>query len=547
MQDTIRSSIKQTSLFGSFPNSTWKMPRFSFLYGISILIVLLALLPVAFLIMRALGAGEAGIEYLFRERTINIIFNSIKLMVAVSLSAALIGVPFAWLTTRTNLPYRKVWLVLGLLPMVVPSYLSTVTFIAVLGPKGILQGWLAPFGITELPEIYGFFGAWLAITLFTYPYVVLPVRAALLNLDPALEEAAHSLGLSRWRVFMRVTLPQLRPAIAGGTLLAALYSLSDFGAVAMMRYNVFTRAIYLQYTSSFNRERAAILALVLIALTLTLLLLERYYSRNTKNYRVGVGAQRQIKQINLNRWRIPALLFVATPIILGVIIPVGVMLWWLTGRVMVESVPVSMTNIATNAVYVSFIAALVVAVAAMPLGMLSARAKSRFSRTLVSMSYIGNVLPGIVIGLALVFFGIRYLPGLYQTMPILIMGYGIRYLPFSVGATRSALTQVNPCYEEAARSLGMKPHQVAWRITFPLVRTGVISGGVLVFLSVMKELPTTLILAPLGFRTLATRIWSVHTEAQFVLIGLPGLVLVTISAVSLWLIIGRERQSTNAI
>ncbi len=542
MQNTLRSSAPGTSLLPSFATSTWKVPRFSFLYGISILIILLTLLPVAFIIMRALGAGEAGIEYLLRERTINIILNSLKLMIAVSVSAAFIGVPFAWLTTRTDLPYRKLWLVLGLLPMVVPSYLSTVTFIAVLGPKGLLQGWLAPLGITKLPEIYGFFGAWLAITLFTYPYVILPVCAALRNLDPALEESAQSLGLSRWRVFMRVTLPQLRPAIAAGTLLSALYSLSDFGAVAMMRYNVFTRAIYLQYTSSFNRERAAILALVLIAMTLVLLLLERHYANNTRNYRIGIGAQRQMKLVNLGRWRIPALLFVSTPILLGVGIPVGVMLWWLTGRVMVESVPVNMSEITMNAIGVSFIAGVVVALAAIPLGILSVRAKGRFSRTIVSLSYIGNVLPGIVIGLALVFFGIRYLPGLYQTMPILIMGYAIRYLPFSVGATRSALTQINPGYEEAARSLGLKPYQVIWRITLPLARTGVIGGAALVFLSVMKELPTTLILAPLGFRTLATRIWSVHTEAQFVLIGLPGLVLITISALSLWLIIGKEKQ-----
>src|SRR5690606_13428345 len=135
----------------------------------------------------------------------------------------------------------------------------------------------------RLPDIRGLFGAWLSITLMTYPFIVLPVRAALLNSDPALEEAGRSLGLSRWAIFRRVTLPQLKPALAGRMLLTALYALSAFGSVAVMRYNAFTRAIYLQYTSSFSRERAAVLALVLIVFTLVLIYMERRVSANSHN------------------------------------------------------------------------------------------------------------------------------------------------------------------------------------------------------------------------------------------------------------------------
>lgn len=512
-----------------------------FLYFISILIILAALLPILHLAIRAFGSGWDGLEYLLRERTLRVVSNSLLLMVTVTGSAALIGVPFAWLTARTDLPLRRFWLVAGLLTMVVPSYLGAVTYIAAFGPRGVLQSLLEPFGVTRLPEIYGFFGAWLSITLFTYPYVVLPVRAALLNVDPALEEAGRSLGFGRWQTFRRVTLPQLRPALAAGMLLTSLYTLSDFGAVAMMRYNAFTRAIYFNYTSSFRSERGAILALVLVTLTLGLLVLERHVSASSQqNYRAGTGAKRSLSVVRLGWWRWPALGFVSLLVFVGVGVPVLVMLWWLTGRTMIETIPVSMVTLTRNTVGVSLLAAVVIGLLAIPLGLLAARTRNRFGRTLVGLSYLGNVLPGIVIGLALVFFGVRYLPYFYQTVPLLIAGYAIRFLPFSVGATRSALTQLNPRYEEVARSLGCRPWQVSWRVTFPLVRTGIIGGMALVFLSVMKELPTTLILAPIGFRSFAIRIWSVHMEAMFVLIGIPGLLLVAVSGVSLWLILRRD-------
>ncbi|RMG88591.1 MAG: iron ABC transporter permease, partial [Chloroflexi bacterium] len=286
-------TVKALSMPGlrAIGSRRWRLSgmHINWLQILTVLIVSVVLLPIAYLIIRAAGAGEEGIAYLLKERTLRIVWNSLTLVLSVTLSAAVIGVPFAWLTSRTNLPFRRMWLILGLLPMVIPSYLGAVTFIAAFGPKGMLQGLLEPLGVQRLPEIYGFFGAWVVLTLFTYPYVALTVRAALLQNDPALEEAARSMGLSRWQVFWRVTLPQLRPALAAGMLLTALYTLSDFGAVAMMRYNAFTRAIYLQYNSSFNRERAALLALVLVVVTIALLFLQRKLQNTKHNYRIGTG------------------------------------------------------------------------------------------------------------------------------------------------------------------------------------------------------------------------------------------------------------------
>jgi iron(III) transport system permease protein len=152
------------------------------------------------------------------------------------------------------------------------------------------------------------------------------------------------------------------------------------------------------------------------------------------------------------------------------------------------------------------------------------------------------VLPGLVIALAFVFFAANYLPTLYQTLPILILGYATRFLPLGIGSTRSALTQVNPRFEEAGRSLGLRAHQVTWRITVPLARGGVLAGMALVFLNAMKELPTTLLLSPTGFKTLPLEIWMANSDGRFAAVGAPTLVLVVVSAVSLALMLKNQRS-----
>lgn len=519
------------------------LPRPSGLQMLALVLVAVVLLPVIYLLLRAVAAGEEGLRYLLDVRTLQVIWNSVALTGAVTFSAALIGVPFAWLTARARLPLRRVWLIGGLLAMVIPSYLGAITYIAAFGPRGLLQQILEPLlGVQRLPSIYGFFGAWLCITLFTFPYIVLPVRAALLGMDPALEEAGRSMGLGRLRVFWRITLPQLRPALATGMLLAALYTLSDFGAVAAMRYNAFTQVIYLQYTSSFDRSRAAVLALVLVGITLLLLVMERRAARITRNYRIGNGAQRQLAPVELGRWRFPALVFCGLVIMLSAVIPVGVLLHWLANSASGFSLSPDVQQIVGNTVGSSGLAALVVGLAALPLGLLAARSASRLNQWLVRLSYLGYVLPGIVVALALVFFMANYVPAWYQTLPVLVLGYATRFLSLGVGATQSALTQVNPCYEEAARSMGFRPWQVALRITTPLARAGILAGVALVFLNVMKELPTTLLLAPTGFKTFATQIWTAHNEAKIATIGTPGLLLMAVSAVSLYFLLRNERS-----
>ncbi len=514
-----------------------------FLVIVAILVAGAAVLPPAYLVVRAAGAGVSKVaDILLRPRTIEVFFGSAGLALAVGLAAVIIGVALAWLTVRTDLPGRRFWAVVTVLPLTLPSYVGAFTLIAALGPRGMVQDWLEPLGIDRLPSIYGFPGALLALTLFTYPYVLLSVRAGLRGLDPSLEEAARSLGRSPRRVFWEITLPHLRPSIYAGGLLVALYTLSDFGAVSLLRFNSFTRAIYLQYSASFDRSVAEVLALLLVVLTLLILTAESYMRGKARYYRSSAGVRRRARPVKLGRWTIPALIFTGSITLLGVGLPLLVIGFWLIrGLLAGETINLGW-DILLNSVTASGLAAGVAVLAAIPVAVLLVRFPGFRSRWLERAVYLGYALPGIVIALALVFFGANYATFLYQTLAMLVFAYMVRFLPQAVGSTRASLLQISPRLEEAARSLGRTPRQVLTSITGPLLRPGLSTGLALVFLTGMKELPATLLLAPTEFYTLATRIWSATEEAFFARAAAPSLLLVLVSAVAVWIILTQEEK-----
>lgn len=499
-------------------------------------------LPLVYLVLRTLGAGPEVWELLFRTRTAEIILRSLLLVVTVTGACMALAVPLAWLTVRTDLPLRRFWAVATALPLVIPSYIGGFLVIVALGPRGMLQQALAPLGVERLPEVYGFPGAVLTLTLLSYPYVLLTVRASLWRLDPALEESARSLGRGPWETFLRVTLPLLRPAIAAGSLLVALYTLSDFGAVSMLRYETFTWAIYVQYESAFNRMIAAALSLVLVAFTLLLLFLEARTRSRAAYYRSAAGATTPPPQINLGRWKAPALFFCTLIVLFALILPMTVLLYWV-GRGLSAGEPLLLLwGPGLNSITAAAWAAGATVAAALPVAFLSVRCPGRLSAAIERLSYVGFALPGIAVALALVFFGAHFARPLYQTMPLLVFAYGVLFFPAALGAVRSSLHQVSPHLEEVARSLGHSRWGVLRTVSLPLMRSGLLAGAALVFLLTMKELPATLILSPLGFKTLATAIWSAASEAFFAQAAAPALLLILISSVPLAFLARDERR-----
>ena len=531
------------------------LPGNMLLKAMAVAVALLVLLVPAYLLIRATGAGSETVKTLLQPATWTILLRTLWLAGTVTVAAIILAMPAAWLTVSTDMPGRRAWAILVSLPLVLPSYVAAFVYMTILAPKGLLQQALEPWtGIERLPSLTGFPGAFLVLTLISYPFVFLPVRAALQRMDPSLLEAARSLGASPWSVFRRVVVPYLRPSLAAGGLLVALYVLRDFGAVTMWQYSTFTRVIYNRYLS-YKLDAAAALALFLVLMTVILVVLESRARGRARYERLSAGCAREARPVALGTWRVPALLFMGLLVFAGLVVPVGGLFIWLwrgwRNDMATAILQTSGRNLgswmellepAWNSFSVSALAALLVTVAALPIVILVVRHPGRLSRSLEKLSYTSYALPGIVVALALVFFGLNFAGALYQTLPVLLIAYVILFLPQAMGAQRASLLQVKPSLEEAGRSLGSQPVEVLRRITLPLLRPGLVAGALLVFLTSMKELPAALILSPIGYSTLATQVWSNINEAFFARAAAPALLLVLLSSLPLALLTIRDHK-----
>lgn len=469
----------------------------------------------------AVRAGEGGLaaaaDVVFRERTLWLVLRSLGLAAAVTAACLVIGIGLAWLTARTDLPARRTFGVLAALPLAIPSYVAA-------------YAW-----ISAAPGLAGFWGTFLVLTACTYPYVYLPVTAALRRADPSLEEVSRSLGRSARATFRSVTVPQVWPAAAAGGLLVALYVLSDFGAPSLMRYDVFTRVIHASYRSSFDRTPAAVLSLVLVLLTVAITVGEARTRGRGGQGRVGGGVARRAPTVALGRGRAPAVVAGAGVAVVALGFPVVTLGFWLARGSSTGSVA-RVADAAGATLWVSLLGALVTTALAVPMGILTARYRSRGVRVLEQAAYAGHALPGIVVALALVFLGVRYLQPVYQETPLLVLAYAVLFLPAAVGAVRASVAQSPRRLEEVARSLGLGFWAALRRVTLPLAAPGVATGATLVLLTAMKELPATLLLRPTGMDTLATRLWTETGSGAYAAAAPYAATLVLLAAAPAWLL-----------
>ena len=443
-------------------------------------------------------ASDRGLDFvwdeIWQQRTIELVARSLFLAASVSLVSVFISVPAAWLVTRGDIPFRSGWRVLLALPLAIPSYLAAFAWIS----------WR--------PSMAGFTGAFVVLTLVTYPYVFLPVCAALSRLNPAIEEIAVIHGRGRSVQLILLAARQVRGSIATGALLVALYVLSDFGAVATMRYDAFTWVIYSSYRSGFNPSRAAILAIVLVLIALVLLFGEKILRGQNESHL----SARSVDANPRHRVSIKpvAIAFLSTVIIFALAFPIWRVVTWVY-RYGSED---SMADIATalwHSVFFSGLAALATIQLALPIGILAGRYPSRSTTFLEQSTYVTHALPGIVIAISMVFLGVRLLEPIYLRTPLLVIAYVALFLPVAVGSIRSAAEQIPDSLDEVSRSLGLSPWGIVRRVTLPLLAPGLLSAGALVMLAGMKELPATMLLRPTGSETLATRLWTYTSVSDY--------------------------------
>ncbi|HXZ09043.1 MAG TPA: ABC transporter permease subunit, partial [Paraburkholderia sp.] len=328
---------------------------------------LLVLLPLAFTLYRAATFGLSdAIDLVFRPLVGELLVNTLLITVSATLASAVIGTAAAWFVERTHVPGRRLWAVLTAAPLAMPAFITSYAWVSL------------------SLDLQDFAGALLVITSAYFPLVYLPVAAALRGMDPALEESARALGCGRWATFMRVVLPQLRPALLGGMLLVALGVLSEFGAFQLLRFRTFTTEIYAEYRTSFDNSGASLLACILIAMCLVCLALEFRVRGGARYERVDRGARRAALRYELGKWRWVvtggfAALTIAT---LGV--PLGMIGFWLTqeGAAAVTPTEVSpelLFNATLSSLSFGLAAAVVTTLLVIPLAFLLVRYPGRLA------------------------------------------------------------------------------------------------------------------------------------------------------------------------
>jgi iron(III) transport system permease protein len=467
------------------------------LLAAAVAVALGALAPVGYLFDRAAARGwSAAWRELAQRRTFDLLIRSITIATMTTVLCVVVGVAAAVLVSRTDLPGSRIWRVVLALPLAIPTYLAA-------------YAW-----VSARPTLAGMGGATLVLVLCSYPYVFLPVTAALSRLDRSAEEVARACGHRPLSVIWRVTLPQVRPAIASGALLVALYVLSDFGAVGTMRYESFTWVIFGAYNAGFNPSRAAVLSLVLVAVAVVITIGE-IRARGIVTARSAGAAARRGTAIALRRWSVAATGFLTAVTALSIGFPLFSLSRWLARSASLDVDWGVFRRSAQASLALSALAAAITVALALPAGLLAARHRGRASTLVERSTYIAHALPGIVIAIAIVHVGIRAVRPLYQRTPLLIAAYVVIFIPLAVGNVRAAFEQCPPRLEEIARTLGRSRRRAAVEVATRLAAPGLAAGAALTFLAAMKELPATLLLHPTGTDTLATRLWTYTSVSDY--------------------------------
>jgi iron(III) transport system permease protein len=481
---------------------------------VAVLAATTATLPLLYLLIQASSRGlDNVVQEIWQRRTLDLVLRSLSLALVVTVLSLVVGVFTAFFVVRTNLPGYRIFAVVLVLPLAIPSYVSAYAWIS----------WL--------PWLAGFWGAVLVLTSISFPFVFLPVVASLRRIDARQDDVARSLGLTSSQVAFRLTLRQIRPAATAGALMVGLYSLSDFGAVATMRFESFTWVIFGSYRAGFNPTRAATLSLVLVVISVIFVWLEFVVRGDGRAATVGAGVSHAPDRLDLGANRIPAAALLVGVVVVTLAIPLVLVLRWFFEAAGTGVDSSELLGAVRQTVFVSFLATVGAIFFAVPAAVLAARVKARWAQSTERTVFVIHALPGIVIGLAVVYLGIRLVPSMYQRLPMLIFAYVVLFMSLAVGSVRASV-EISPiALEDSARSLGLSRFAVFRTLTLPLARPGIMAGAALVFLTVMKELPATILLRPTGMDTLATELWNRTSVADYAAASPYALLLILIAAI----------------
>lgn len=521
-------------------------------YRLGIFIAMLFLLPLISVGSSVFVADQGAWGHIRSTILPGLVANSLLLAFGVAIGVALIGTYTAWLTANHEFPGRKLLEWTLILPLAIPAYVLAYTYTDLLQYAGPVQSFLREsFGWQVkqdywFPEIRSLGGAVAMLTLALYPYVYVLARVAFLEQSTTLSEAARNMGLRPLSAFVRVSLPLARPAIAAGVALALMETLADYGTVSYFGVPTFTTGIFNAWFSQGDRIAAAKLAVLLMGFVILLMLLE-HWARRRARFHQSAG-QRHVR-LRLTGLRAAfATLLCALPIALGFAIPTLILLKlaFTEGDVQFGA---RFVKLSVNSFGVAAITALIAVSAALLLAYLARSSGRRIQVLLNRLVGLGYAVPGTVIAVGVLIpliaidhflvdsisniFGFK--TGLLLTggFLVLIYAYLIRFLAVALQSVEAGLNKITPSMDDAARSLGSTPFEVMREVHMPLLRTSLITAGLLVFVDVMKELPATLVMRPFNFDTLAVQTYNLAMDERLAEASTAALVIVAVGLIPL--------------
>ena len=500
----------------------------SVLNGAVGVVAALALIPFVYLLIRASQkpVGEIA-QLLIRPKTLEVLATTSALVAGVVVTTVVFGVAMATGLHFVRLPFRRLLIIPAVLPLAIPSYVFTYTWIAL------------------VPGFSGFFAAGFILSITTLPYVILATLAGLRSVDNSQIEVARSLGLTPMQTFRRVVFPQVKGHVSAGALLAALYTISDFGAVSLLNVETLTVTIQNMYKAAYDRSAAAVISIVLVAFsTIVVIVDERIKRQGSDNKLVKVYSAKNTL-VNNSWLGLAVIASIALYAVNAVVIPFYVLITrFLGNQVAINWADLLTASIST--ISVAALGALIALVLSAPLGIIVSGTPSRVGTAAQRIITIGHGLPGVVVGLAMVSVGSK-LGALYQTTFLLAFAYALLFLAKSVASMSSSLSRVPSSVKDVASTLGMNQWNVIKKVVAPIAAPGIGLGTILVFLTAMKELPATLMLRPTGFETLATQIWSAASVNRFNEAAPYALILVLIAVLPTFLISRPDKEDRTFI
>jgi len=505
----------------------------------------LCLLPIGAVALAALTGGFETVSGLAGTVLPRYTRTTLMMVAIVATGTAVIGTGTAWLVTMTRFPGRRVLEIALALPLAFPAYVLAYAYTDFLDHPGWVQTTLRDltgWGPRDywFPEIRSLPGAAMMLTLVLYPYVYLLARAAFLQQSATAYLAARTLGRGPWTAFFRVSLPIARPAIAGGVLLAIMETIADFGTVSYFNVQTFATGIYQSWFSFADRGAAAQLALCLLAAALVLAALERRQRAGQRHH----GAGRKFEVLDppvLSGWRATlALTFCALPVLLGFLLPAGLLIWMGHGRFEIFLTD-RYLGFLQNSLTLASVAALVTVTAAIFLGFNTRLHPTRANKAAIGIAGLGYAVPGGVIAVGLLvpfaafdnaldaFMRDRFdiSTGLLITGSIwlLVMAYTVRFMAAALSAYDAGLSTINPNIDAVARTLGRTPSTMLRGVHLPILRPSLLTALLIVFVDVMKELPATLIMRPFNYDTLAVQAHRLAADERLAEAAVPSLVI----------------------